>query len=128
MRTGSLALRLAIELACLAALAYWGMGATANGMANGAIAIVAPVAAATIWGVWSAPRAPRRLSGLRLASLELTLLSCCCALLALAGVPLLATALFLLALANAAMLGRSRRRLSSGCPDEPATVRVTSAP
>jgi hypothetical protein len=106
MRTGSLALRLAVELACLAALAYWGTGATVNGMANGAIAVVAPVAAATIWGVWSAPRAPRRLSGLRLASLELTLLSCSCALLALAGVPLLGTALFLLALANAAMLGR----------------------
>jgi uncharacterized protein DUF2568 len=75
-------------------------------MANGAIAIAAPLAAASIWGVWSARRAPRRLSGLRLASLELTLLSCCCALLALTGVPLLATALFLLALANAAMLGR----------------------
>jgi Protein of unknown function (DUF2568) len=106
MRTRSLALRFAIELACLAALVYWGAGATANSMANRAIAIAAPLTAATIWGVWSAPRAPRRLSGLRLASLELTLLSCCCALLALAGVPLLATALFLLALANAAMLGR----------------------
>lgn len=47
-----------------------------------------------------------RLSGLRLASLELTLLSCCCALLALAGVPLLATALFLLPSRMQPMLGR----------------------
>jgi len=106
MRAGSLALRFAVELACLAALAFWGIGATANGTANGAIAIVAPLTAATIWGVWSAPRAPRRLSGLRLASLEMTLLSCCATLLALAGAPLPAVALFVLALVNGAMLGR----------------------
>jgi hypothetical protein len=104
MRTGSLALRFAVELACLAALAYWGVGATASGIANGAFAVGAPLTAAAIWGVWSAPRAPRRLSGLRLAGLELTLLSCCCGLLVLAGAPLLAMALLLLALTNAAMV------------------------
>jgi hypothetical protein len=107
MRTGSLALRFAVELACLAALAYWGAGATPSGIANGALAIGAPLTAAAVWGVWSAPRAPRRLAGLRLAILELTLLSCCCGLLALAGAPVLAVALFMLAVANAAMVGRS---------------------
>ena len=66
MRTGNLALRFVLELACLAALAYWGAGATASDAANVALAILAPLTAATVWGVWSAPRAPRRLSGPRL--------------------------------------------------------------
>ena len=107
MKMGSLALRFAVELACLAALAYWGVGATASGIANGALAVGAPLTAVAIWGAWSAPRAARRLAGLRLAILELTLLSCCCGLLALAGAPLPALALFMVAVANAALLGRS---------------------
>ncbi len=107
MRMANLALRFLLELACLAALAYWGAGATSSDTANVAVAILAPLAAATVWGIWSAPRAPRRLSGRRLTCLELAWLGCSCVLLALAGAPLAAAILFVVTVANAAVLGRT---------------------
>ena len=104
MRIANLGLRFAVELAALASLAYWGAGATGSGVANLAIAILSPLAAATVWGLWSAPKASRRLSGRPLATLELALLVICCALLALAGAVIAAAVLFAIALANALYL------------------------
>lgn len=104
MRALNLTLRFLIELACLAALAYWGAGATGDVLANLALAILVPTAAAVAWGVWSAPRASRRLSGRRRAALELALLACSCVLLALAAEPPAGALLALLAILNATWL------------------------
>jgi hypothetical protein len=51
MRMANLAVRFVLELACLAALVYWGAGATSSGAANVAIAILAPLAAAILFVV-----------------------------------------------------------------------------
>jgi hypothetical protein len=107
MRTANLVLRLLVELACLAALAFWGAGATGSTPADILLAILAPLAAATAWGIWSAPRAAHRLAGRRLTAFELSMLAVSCALLAVAGAPLLAIALAVVAVANGVFLART---------------------
>jgi hypothetical protein len=108
MRTANLALRLLVELACLAALAVWGAGATSSTPVDILLAILAPLAAATAWGIWAAPRAAHRLTGARLTAFELSMLAVTCALLAVAGAPLLAVALAVVAVANGVVLARTR--------------------
>lgn len=100
MKVANLALRFLVELAALAAFAYWGANATANTAADVFLAIAVPVAVATAWGLWSAPRAARRLSGRRLLAFELTILAGACGLLAVAGAPVYAALLAVVGLAN----------------------------
>ena len=102
----NLALRFALELAALVALAVWGAQATSSTGANIALAIAAPALAIVIWAVWSAPRAPRRLHGAALVVLELALLAASAAALAAAGYLLLACLLAVLAIANGVELTR----------------------
>jgi multisubunit Na+/H+ antiporter MnhF subunit len=104
----NLALRFALELAALAALAVWGAQATSSTAANIALAIAAPALAIAIWAVWSAPRAPRRLHGPALVVLELALLAASAVALAAAGHVLLACILAVLAIANGVALSRFR--------------------
>ena len=104
----NLALRFALELAALAALALWGAQATSSAAANVALAVVAPAAAAGIWAVWSAPRARRRLHGRALVALELAILVSSGIALAEAGHVLLACALVAIAVANGMVLRRGR--------------------
>jgi hypothetical protein len=114
MRAANLALRLFVELAAIAALALWGAQATSSTFANVALAIVAPAVAIAVWGAWSAPRAAHRLRGTALLALELAILAVSCVLLALAGHPLWAVALAVVAVANGAILRRSEPP-----PDQP---------
>jgi hypothetical protein len=109
MKAFNLVLRFLIELTCLAALAYGGATASVGGIPSLALAILAPLAAITVWGVWVAPRAMRRLSGRRLTALELVVLACACTLLVLAGAALPAALLALIAVANAKVLGHLER-------------------
>ncbi len=109
MRAANLAARFVFELAALAGIAYWGAGATASAVANILIAILAPFTVATVWGIWSAPKASRRLAGRQLIGLELALLALACGLIAAAGEPLFAVLLGVLALANGAILRGSER-------------------
>ena len=61
MKSLNLALRFLLELGALAALAYWGWH-TGNTTATQLIlAVGTPLLAATIWGRFIAPKAPRRL-------------------------------------------------------------------
>ena len=54
----ALAVRFACELSMLAALAWWGSRAV-DGPARWVVAIAAPAAAAVVWGLFVAPKAPR---------------------------------------------------------------------
>jgi Protein of unknown function (DUF2568) len=54
-------LRFLLELAALAALVYWGLRTGASFLADVLLAVAAPLAFATLWGLLAAPRAPRRL-------------------------------------------------------------------
>jgi uncharacterized protein DUF2568 len=60
LRPVVLGVRFASELALLAVLAIVGAGAGLGTAADVALAVLAPVAAAVIWGIGIAPRARRR--------------------------------------------------------------------
>ena len=60
VRAAVLAVRFATELALLAVLVIVGVNASTGPAGRVAIAVLAPAAAATIWGIGIAPRARRR--------------------------------------------------------------------
>ena len=67
MRALSLGLKFALELAALAAFAYWG-ASVGSGVVSVVLAVVTPLVAALLWGRFAAPRASRRLpTGARVA-------------------------------------------------------------
>jgi hypothetical protein len=85
VKTANEALRFLLELCMLAAFAYWGANATESSAANILLAIATPLAAATVWAVWCAPRSQRRLPPSRRVPLELTLFALAAVALAAAG-------------------------------------------
>jgi len=76
-----------LELCALAALAYWGS------TVNVALAIVAPLALAVIWGIFASPRAPVALPQWPKFALRVGLLLGSAVALAVAGRPGLALGL-----------------------------------
>jgi len=120
MIVANLVVRFVVELAGLAGLAVWGAGATSNSVGQVALAIGAPMVAAGIWGVWSAPKAARRLPGTGLLGLELALLGAAVAGLAAAGHPVAAGILGVVAIVNGAIL----RRAYAGSDRAPEPVRT----
>jgi hypothetical protein len=58
MRYANDGLRFFLELAALASLAYWGF-AEQDGIAQWLVGLGAPLAAATVWGTFVAPKASR---------------------------------------------------------------------
>jgi hypothetical protein len=103
VRAANLALKFLLELAAIAALAYW--GATA---ADGVLAVVLAVAASAlfivIWGRFAAPRAGHRLPARSRIALELGLFAVAAIALVLAGSAVLAAAFAVLVVVNAALL------------------------
>ena len=61
LKAANLALRFLLELTALAALVYWGLRTGATLLADVLLAVAAPLAFATLWGLFVAPRAPHRL-------------------------------------------------------------------
>ena len=61
LKAANLAFRFLLELAALAALVYWGLHTGATLLADVLLAIAAPLAFATLWGLLAAPKAPWRL-------------------------------------------------------------------
>ncbi len=61
-RSAALALRFALELCLLAAVAVWGWNAAGGGAPGVALAVAAVAAVAVVWGALVAPRAARRLT------------------------------------------------------------------
>lgn len=72
MRAINLGLRFLLELAMLGALGYWGF-TSHTGLLRWVLGLGAPLAAATIWGMWIAPKAPQRLADPLRLGLEIAL-------------------------------------------------------
>ena len=103
LRFGNLALKFALELAAIAALAYW--GASLNGSLLSAVMMVlAPLAMIVVWGRWAAPKASRRLPVSARIPLELTILLGAALALLAAGEDAVAAVFAAAVLLNAALL------------------------
>lgn len=100
MRAANLGLRFALELCLLASVAYWGAGAGDGRLDHVALAIAAPCAVATIWGLLVAPRATVRLPRAFWICAQLLLFGLGSAGLAVSGDPALGIVLFAAAIAN----------------------------
>ena len=99
----NLAVKFGLELASLAALGYWG-ASNVGGPAAVVLAVAAPAAAATVWGVFAAPRAKRRLAMPGRAVLELGVFALACGALADSGSPTLAVVLGTVVVVNAGLI------------------------
>ena len=103
MRAANLALKFLLELAAIAALAYWGATA-ADGVPAVVLALAAVGLFVVLWGRFAAPRSAHRLPLRPRMVLELGLFAVAALALALAGSPLLAAAFAVLVVVNAALL------------------------
>jgi hypothetical protein len=99
----NLALRFVLELAAIAALAYWGTQ-TGSGAVSWLLAVVAPGLFVLVWGTLLAPRARRRLPMRARIPLELVLFGLAAAALAAAGPVWLGVAFGAVAYANIALV------------------------
>jgi hypothetical protein len=104
LRTANLALKFLLELAALAALAVTGLSLDASLIVRVAVAILAPLVAALVWGRWCAPRSPRRLETTPRIVVELVVLLGSAAGLALVGHTAAAAVLSGLVVINLALL------------------------
>lgn len=96
----NVALRFLLELCLLAALGYWGFKTGSTAIAKLALGLGSPLLAATLWGLFVAPRSNMQLAEpLRLA-LEVVLFGCAAAVLYATGQPHLARGLVLVAAIN----------------------------
>jgi len=101
----NLALRFGVELASLAALAYWGWHDSESTVVKVLLAIGAPVVWAVLWGLFASPKAPVELHpGARLA-FEVAAFGAAVIALASAGKPGLALLLAGLCTVNRIMIG-----------------------
>ena len=103
MRQLNLIVKFLLELAALAALAYWG-AQSADGVAAVALAVGLPLAAALLWGVFAAPRASRRLPLHLRVPFELCVFALAAAALEVAASTGLAIAFAAIVVVNAALL------------------------
>ena len=101
----ALALKFALELAALAALAFW--GSTVGPLAlNVLLGVSAPLAVAVAWGRLAAPRSATRLARGPRVAFELAVFAVAGAALAGAGEPLLGAVLLVVALIVELLLER----------------------
>jgi hypothetical protein len=103
VKSVNLAIRFALELCAIAALAYWGTQ-TGSGAARWLLALVAPALFVLVWGTLLAPRASRRLSMRARIPLELVLFGLAALALAAAGPMWLGIAFALVAFVNIALV------------------------
>lgn len=66
LKNANLALSFLLELCALAAVGYWGIQTGQTTLAKIVLGIGAPLLVAILWGLFAAPKAPRRLNGLSL--------------------------------------------------------------
>jgi len=100
----NLALRFLLELASLAALAYWGFDTGRSAVADVALGVGAPLLAAAVWGTFAAPKSERRLRGAALVAVQLCVLGAGVLALAVTGQPVLATLFAALVVLNTVLL------------------------
>jgi hypothetical protein len=97
------AMRFALELCALAALAYWGFTREHGGL-RFLVGIGAPVLVIVVWGTFVSPNAPLRTQGLLRLTLVVVVFGWAVAALASAGQTLLAVLLGIAAAVNTALL------------------------
>ena len=103
MRSLALTAKFLLELCALAALAYWG-ATTGPLLVNVLLGIGAPLAAAVVWGIWAAPRSPRRLSGGARLIVESAVFAAAALALVAAGAPVLGVILVVVVVLDTAAL------------------------
>ena len=96
-----------LELAALAALAYWG-SVTGTGVWAWVLGVLTPLAAAVLWGIFASPRAPVRLASAPKLALRLAVLLGGAVALAVAGQRWLAVALAAAVFGDAALVAVGR--------------------
>jgi Protein of unknown function (DUF2568) len=99
----NLGLKFGLELASLAAFGYWG-ATSVEGPGAVVLAVAGPAAVATVWGLYAAPRARRRLALPGRAVLELGVFGLACAALAGSGRDTLAAVLGGVVVVNAGLM------------------------
>lgn len=99
-----LAIRFATELALLAVLAAAGAGASVGLGWRILLAVLGPVLAAVIWGLWIAPRARRRLPDPQRLAAEIVIFGVSAAALALVGHVILAVVFAVVAIGSAVLV------------------------
>jgi hypothetical protein len=105
VKPANLALKFGLELAALAAFAYW--GTTLHGAAVSAlVAVAAPLAMIVLWGMFAAPRSSRRLTKTAGIAFELAVFALATAALLAATAPALAIAFAVLVVLNSVLLTR----------------------
>lgn len=98
----NLGLKFLHEVGALAALACGGMSTGPSGT-RPALAIAAPLIAATLWSVWAAPQSNRRLSRAPRTAVELSVFTAATGALVVAGAALIAAAFAAMVLINVAV-------------------------
>ena len=88
-----LALAFALELAMLAAFAYWGFHTGGSALARLLLGIGVPLLVAVIWGVFMAPKSTRRLQGAAYLAVKVVLFGLAAVALVAAGQSLAGIAL-----------------------------------
>ena len=108
MKTANLAIKFGLELAALAAFAYW--GTTIHGTALSLLAAIAVLlAVAGLWGTFAAPRAGRRLPKTARIPFELAVFALAAAALAATNAADLAVAFASVAALNTILLTAYRQ-------------------
>ncbi len=103
LASANLALKFLLEVAALAAFAYW--GANTGGMPwSLLLAIATPLAVAVAWGRFAAPKSERRLPLQPRIRFELTIFTAAVLALLAAGVPTAAATLSGLVIINSVLL------------------------
>ncbi|MBV9367640.1 MAG: YrdB family protein [Solirubrobacterales bacterium] len=105
LRAANLALKFLLELASVAALAYWGTTID-SGVVGALIAIAASAATIALWGRFAAPRSEHRLHTASRVPFELAVFALAALALLDAGQTVLAVILATLAVTNIALLTR----------------------
>jgi Kef-type K+ transport system membrane component KefB len=103
VRAANLVLKFGLELAAIAALAFWGTRA-ADGVLAVVLAVGAPAVFIVLWGRFAAPRSSHRLSTRSRIPFELGLFALAALALVLADSPGLAAIFAALVAGNAALL------------------------
>lgn len=105
LRALNLALKFVLELAAMAAFAIW--GASADGAVLAVLlAVITPALAIALWGIFAAPRSPRRLPTRARIPFELTVFALAALALLASGHETVAIIFAATAAINAALLGR----------------------
>jgi hypothetical protein len=103
LRAANLALKFLLELGAIAAFAYWGAN-SGDGALWVVLAIVAPVAAIVLWGVFAAPRSEHRLAPTARIAFELSVFALAAVALLAAGSQVAAIAFAVAVVVNAVLL------------------------